>query len=362
MRLHEVVETVTADEPPLGRSIEIDEIVSAGRRAERRRKGGFAMAGAAALVAVVAGGAFALPAHDDTTTATTAVGTAGPTAVTSPPFSFTFGAYDAGRLHVQNPTDVSAAYQVATITVDGAPSGAYASLTVYQPGAFNEASLTNATTVTVDGQAVLQATLLADGKPRTDADRGDKAIAWQYATGAWAVVKSLSTDADNPSFTDLTALIAGFKPNTSPAPAVLPFTMAYLPAGYTAVDVAEHSLPGWDSITGSNGTVYGGAIFARNAPATGLSDPYLDLPGSFTITVSSLAATGQKPPPIDASHKCTNADAATSCTYSIVTGTTLLSVTGNLPIAEKTQVAKSIKLADLTDETTWTPATKLLHP
>ncbi|GAA2511664.1 hypothetical protein [Winogradskya humida] len=354
MRLHELVDTVTADEPPMGRGIDIDGIVSAGRRAERRRKGGFAMGGAAVLVAVVTAGAFALPSHDTTTATTTATAAA----ETSSPFSFTFGAYDAGRLHVQNPTDVSGAYQVATIKIDDAPSNAYGSLTVYQRGAFNEASLANATTVSVNGQTVLQASLLADSKPRT----GDKAIAWQHADGAWAVVKAFSTDADNPSFADLTALIAGLEPNSSPNPAVLPFTMGYLPAGYTAVDVAEHSLPGWDSVTGSDASVYGGAIFARNAPATGLSDPYLDLPGSFTITVSSLAESAQKPPPIDAAHKCTDADAATFCTYSIITGTTLLSVTGNLPIAEKTRVAKSIKLADLTDEATWTPASKLLQP
>lgn len=81
MQLPEVVDRVTADEPPLGRSV--DEIVSAGRKAERSRRAGFAAAGAAGLLAVVAAGAFAMPPHH-------AGPDTGAAAAESAPFSVTF--------------------------------------------------------------------------------------------------------------------------------------------------------------------------------------------------------------------------------------------------------------------------------
>ncbi|TBL23888.1 hypothetical protein EYA84_31885, partial [Verrucosispora sp. SN26_14.1] len=57
-QLHEIVAAVTVDEPPMSRSV--DQIVTAGRKAERRRRAGFASAGAAGLVAAVVAGTFAL--------------------------------------------------------------------------------------------------------------------------------------------------------------------------------------------------------------------------------------------------------------------------------------------------------------
>ena len=60
MQLHDLVDAVTGDEPPLARTV--DDIILAGRRAERRRRAGFASAGAAGLVAVAVAGAFLLPA------------------------------------------------------------------------------------------------------------------------------------------------------------------------------------------------------------------------------------------------------------------------------------------------------------
>jgi hypothetical protein len=59
MRFHEVVDAVTAEEPPT--RLTVDYIVGAGRRAQRRRRTAFASAGAAALAAVVAAGVFVLP-------------------------------------------------------------------------------------------------------------------------------------------------------------------------------------------------------------------------------------------------------------------------------------------------------------
>ena len=43
-------------------------------------------------------------------------------------------------------------------------------------------------------------------------------------------------------------------------------------------------------------------------------------------------------------------------------GDTEIVVSGGLSTAEKTKVAQSMKLADVTDDSTWIPATKALQP
>src|SRR4051794_18888026 len=100
MQLRELVDTVTADEPPMAHSV--DDIVAAGRRAERRRRTGFASAGAAGLVAVAVAGAFMLPsagAEQNTTAKPGIAGTASKGGdvrwADAGPFTFTFRGYDA---------------------------------------------------------------------------------------------------------------------------------------------------------------------------------------------------------------------------------------------------------------------------
>src|SRR3954468_15574034 len=124
MRLHEIVDVVTADEPPLAHTA--DDIVAAGRRAERRRRARFASAGAAGLVALAVAGAFALPSPGGKRTRSTNAGVAGTASKaaearwgTAKPFTFTFQGYDAGRFHVQDPIVASTAYQIASIYEDG---------------------------------------------------------------------------------------------------------------------------------------------------------------------------------------------------------------------------------------------------
>lgn len=350
MQLHEVVDAVTADEPPMGTGV--DEIVTAGRKAERNRRAGFATAGAAGLVAIAVAGAFALPSHN----AGPGVDAAAAPVATTARFSFTFGAYDAGKLHVQKPTDVSGAYEVAAIKVNGGKEK-YGSLTVYQPGAFDIASIKKSRTVTVGGHQVVDASLTVDKK--------DKVIAWQYKSGAWAVVGSFSDTAADPSFADLAGLVAGFKPSSSPAEVVLPFTLGYLPAGYTAVEASEHSAPGWDSSLGDVNGDLGGATFTQQAaPTTGLAYPYQDkdLPGGFTVRVSSLGATGQTAPTAESLREKCELTPKKPCPAVVIHGDTEIVVSGGLSTAEKTKVAQSIKLADVTDDSTWIPATRALQP
>jgi len=394
MQLHEIVDAVTADEPPLTHTA--DDIVAAGRRAQRRRRAGFASAGAAGLVAVAVGGVFALPSVGGRQPATTEPGGAGTASKAAEaqwgaaePFTFTFQGFDAGKFHVQNPIVVSTAYQIASVYEDGrttndkpvSPDEAtgqgkdkkagggdptiFAYLTVYRPGAFNPAGVKGGKSLTVAGHKAVEATLPAGLDPKNAIVPGNKELAWEYTDNAWAVVTSIS-DADDPSFEDLTALVTGLKPST-PQPAKLPFTVGYLPSGYQPVQTGTHAMPGLDGIASAREGDFGGATFARPAPATtGLTAPFDSggsmIKGSFNIFVSPSGNSNQK-----AQAGKTKCYANGFCNVWSADGKVQVQVSdegtgANLSKTELTRIAQSIKVADVTDEATWTPAATALQP
>lgn len=394
MQLREVVDVVTADEPPLAHTA--DDIIAAGRRAERRRRAGFASAGAAGLVAVAVAGAFALPAAGGKQHATTDLGAAGtsPKAsaapwVTAAPFTFTFQGYSAGRFHVQNPIVASTAYQIASVYEDGRTTNdkpdtspasgqgevkkagggnptVYAYLTLYRPGAFDPAGIKNGTSLTVAGHKAVEATLTVALDPNNATAPGNKELAWEYGDNAWAVVTSISSDAADPSFADLTALVTGLTPGT-PTPAKVPFTVGYVPTGYQLVQTGTHAQPGLAGIAAAREGDYGGATFARPAPATtGLSAPFDSgvsvVPGSFTITVTPSQNSSQK-----AQAGKTKCYPNGFCNVWSADGKVQVQVgdegTGaKLTETELTRIAHSVTVADATDEATWTPAAKVQQP
>ena len=395
MQLHEMVDVVTADEPPMAHTA--DDIVAAGRRAERRRRAGFASAGAACLVAVAVAGAFALPAAGGRQTTTTNAGTTGTASKageaqwgTAEPFTFTFQGYDAGKFHVQNPIVASTAYQIASVYEDGrttndkpvSPNQAtgqgkgktagvgdptiHAYLTVYRPGAFDPSGIKNGKSLTVAGHKVVEATLPVGLDPKNPTDPGNKELAWEYTGNAWAVVTSISGDSDDPSFADLTALVAGLKPST-PEPAKLPFTVGYVPSGYQPVQTGTHALPGLDGISAAREGDYGGATFARPAPATtGLTAPFDSgdgmIKGSFNIFVTPSQSSNQK-----AQAGKTECYANGFCNVWSADGKVQVQISdegtgAKLPATELTKIAHSIKVADVGNEATWTPAATALQP
>ena len=401
MQLHEIVDAVTADEPPLAHTA--DDIVAAGRRAVRRRRAGFASAGAAGLVAVAVGGVFALPSAGGPPTVTTEPGAAGTASQaaeaqwgTAEPFTFTFQGYDAGKFHVQNPIVASTAYQIASVYMDGRttndkpvspdeaaanekaaqdkikgkPVGGgdptiYAYLTVYRPGAFNPSGIKGGKSLTVAGHKAVQANLPAGLDPKHEILPGNKELAWEYTNNAWAVVTSIS-DANDPSFEDLAALVPGLKPST-PQPAKLPFTVGYLPSGYQPVQIGTHAMPGLSGISTAREGDYGGATFARPAPATtGLTAPFESsdgmIEGSFDIFVTPSGNSNQQ-----ARAGKTKCYGNGFCNVWSADGKVQVQVSdegtgANLSEAELTKIAQSIKVADVTDEATWTPAAKALQP
>lgn len=403
MQLREFVDAVTGDEPPMTRTA--DDIVVAGRRAQRRRRAGFASAGAAGLVAVAVTGAFLLPipgdGRDTSITAATAGDAGWPEAT---PFTFTFKGYDAGTLHVQDPIVASTAYQIASVYSDGHTAndqpmtrqeveeqgaaflrnrengkpGLWAYLTVYRPGAFDPTKIKDGTNVTVAGRRAVQATLPVGLAPQRPVDGGNKLFAWEYAENAWAAVTSYSGDKATPSFEELGGLVEGLKPSR-PTPALVPFTVGYLPDGYVPLQIGTHATAGLGGIAAARAGDYGGATFTRSAvPSTGLTAPYDATEGGikdgFHISVIPSSSADQTPKP--GVTKCYDVPDRPGwdgllpnswCQFWSADGTVVLEVSaagrGNqLPRAELEKIAKGITVADVADESTWTPATDALRP
>ncbi|MBL7253905.1 hypothetical protein [Paractinoplanes lichenicola] len=394
MQLHEFVDTVTADEPPLSRSA--DDIVRAGRRQQQRRRAGFASAGAAGVVAVVVAGAFALPSPGTDQQTPNADAPAAPpvkaaTWTDAPPFTFTFQGFKAGKFQVQDPIVASTAYQIASVYMDGAESNdkpstdsgeeltqeqllerkknakptLYAYLTVYRPGAFDPAGIRNGKSTTVNGQRAVQAMLTAGLDPTNAADPRNKLLAWEYTANAWASVTSISSRESSPSFADLGALVEGLKPGTA-KPATLPFTVGYVPAGFQPVQTGTGAMPGLDGIASARGGDYGGATYAKPAPApTGLSAPFdqateAGIPGSFSIYVTPSSNSNQK-----AKAGQTACYPNGFCNVWSADGKVQVQVSNqetgaNLPEAELKKIARSIKVADVKDRSTWHPAAQAL--
>ncbi|MEU7840080.1 hypothetical protein AB0B39_03830 [Micromonospora sp. NPDC049114] len=411
MQLHEFVDAVTGEEPPMARTA--DDIIAAGRRAERRRRAGFASAGAAGLVVVAVAGAFVLPTlgAERNTPAPVGAATSKLAAATwsdAAPFTFTFQGYDAGTLHVQDPIVASTAYQIASVYSDGHTSndkplteeeaaalgGAteqdkkkaaggkpslWAYLTVYRPGVFDPAKIKDGTDVTVAGRRAVQALLPVGLDPRNDADAGNKLFAWEYADNAWAAVTSISSDEATPSFENLGGLVEGLKP-TKPTPALVPFTLGYVPGGYAPLQIGSHAMPGLSGIAAARAGDYGGATYTKPAaPTTGLSAPYDTVEGAikdgFHIFVTPSTSSNQSPEA--GATTCHNVsdqrgqDAGTGdggfCNVWSADGKVVVQVStsglGNgLPRAELEKIAKGITVADVGNESTWTPAADALQP
>jgi hypothetical protein len=337
---------------------------------------------------------FALPS-DGRPTVPTRPATAGAASKAAPaewaaaePFTFTFQGYDAGRFRVEDPIVASTAYQIArvyktaqsttekpaspppTTTVKGKVIGGepsfYSYLTVFRPGAFNSAGIRGGKTLTVAGHQAVRANLPVGLDPKSPIDPGNKLLAWEYADNAWASVTSISSDADDPSFEELTALVAGLKPST-PRPAKLPFKVGYLPGGYQPVQIGTHALPGLSGISGARDGDHGGATFARPAPATtGLTAPFDGGPsmikGSFDIFVTPSRNSNQ---PAQAGRtKCYPNGFCNvwSADGKVQVQVSLQGTGAKLPEAELKRIAQSIKVADVTDEATWTPAATALQP
>lgn len=388
MQVHEIVDLVTSDEPPL--RYDTDSIVNAGRRRQRRRRAGWAGAGVFATVALVMGataGVSALTDNHPATAPQVAAASPAPTLAAvaqfpapADPFTFTFAGYDAGKFHVQNPIDASGAYQIASVYETGrvtndhsvtppknppvqATPMLYGYLTLYRPGAFNPNGIVGGHRTTVDGHEAVAAS-----GPGETADITHVTLAWKYTNNVWAVVDTFSNSYTDPSAQDLTQLVNGLQPST-PVPAAVPFRTSYLPAGYKLIETGTQAMPGLNGIAFARGGDYGGAIFAKPAlPTTGLTQPYggvdgADLPGSFEIFVvpngnsNQRLKNGQTPPaePVCEHGFCNLWNADGSVQIQVSSG-------GRLSNSEMSKIAKGVHLADVKNPSTWPAASTALKP
>ncbi|MDY7091183.1 MAG: hypothetical protein SYR96_39655, partial [Actinomycetota bacterium] len=237
----------------------------------------------------------------------------------------------------------------------------------YRPGAFDPSGIKDGKNTTVGGRQAVQATLPVGLEAGNPTDPANKLLAWEYTANAWATVTSVSSRAESPSFADLNALVGGLKPS-KPTPAALPFTVGYVPAGYQPVQTGTHALPGLNGIAMARGGDYGGATYAKPAPATtGLSAPFDEateagIKGSFSIFVTPSGNSNQK-----ARAGQTACYDNGFCNVWSADGKTQIQVSNqdtgaNLPESELKKIARSVKLATVTDETTWHPAAEALKP
>jgi hypothetical protein len=287
-------------------------------------------------------------------------------AVPTQPFTFTFGPYDVGRLHVDRPRVVSTAYEIAPVTLSGQTQGKtqtqgnqrlYAYLVLYRPGAYQSTGVQN---LTVNGRPAVES------RPRDGVNH--RRLAWQYADNAWATLDSFG-DPDTPSAQDLRDLAAGLRP-AQPAAARIPFRMSYVPAGFRPVVVGSHVMAGLDGIAGVDEGDFGGAIFAKPAPrATGLTEPWNEtggtgIPGSFEIFIVPNANSNQALKPGEArpaQPRCIKR----LCNAWSADGKVNIQVASegdSLPEVEMIKVLNGITLADLTNDSTWPEAATATAP
>lgn len=364
--MQDLVELATSEPPPPRYGV--DEIVESGQRVQRRRRLSWMASGAAAVVVL---GVAAVPTlamnRGDQLQPGAPVAAAEPVPGTAAPFTFTFGGYRVGKLRVEQPIDVSTAYQLASVYADGLTSndkaadpGApqakgsqakdlYAYLTVYRAGAYDPSKLTGARQVTVGGRTGLE---VSDEWHGWAARR---ILAWEYNTGAWAVLQASSGDAAFPSATDLRDLAAGLR--AAPAAAAkVPVTLRYLPAGYRLDEVSMHAMPGLNGIAAARDGDYAGLLFSNPAqPTTGLTQPFggdegTDPPGSFQIFVVPSANSNQRPSP--------GVTCGAGFCNRWVDGTNIqVSSGGRLPDGEMRKILEGATLANVKDPGTWTVVT-----
>ncbi|WP_238432779.1 hypothetical protein [Micromonospora tarensis] len=260
----------------------------------------------------------------------------------------------------------------------GGKPNLWAYLTVYRPGVFDPAGIKDGTDVTVAGHRAVRATLPVGLDPLKPTEVGNKLFAWEYADNAWAAVTSVSSDEATPSFEDLGGLVEGLKPS-KPTPALVPFTVGYLPGGYLPLQIGTHALPGLSGIATARAGDFGGATYTRPAaPTSGLTAPYDAAEGAirdgFHIFVTPSTSANQAPEP--GVTKCYSGSDRRDrkgpagggfCNIWSADGTVVLQVSavglGNqLPRAELEKIAKGIRVADVRDESTWTPAADALQP
>jgi hypothetical protein len=222
----------------------------------------------------------------------------------------------------------------------------------------------------VAGHRAITALLPAGLDPQQPPVPGNKLLAWEYAAGAWAVVTSQSNSAAEPSFAELETLAPGLRPGDA-RPATLPFTVGQVPGGYQPVQVGSHAAIGLGGINLARDGNYGAVEYAvQTPPTTGLTKPWEQgaqtrrrgtppRPGDLRISVIPSGTAN-----VAAERGQTRCFSWHACNVWSADGTVLVEVSSgtDLSDAELTRIARSVTVADVANDRSWTPAAKAVRP
>ena len=160
----------------------------------------------------------------------------------------------------------------------------------------------------------------------------------------------------------------------------MPLTVGYLPAGYLPLQTGTHAMPGLIGIATARAGDSGGATYIRPAaPTSGLTAPYDAVEGGIRdgIHIFVLPSTSANQSPEPGTTRChqvpkrrvreAGLTIGDFCNVWSADGTVVLQVTATgvgdtLPSTELEKIAKGITVADVGDESTWTPAATALRP
>ena len=217
-----------AQDPPPPR-YDVEDVVRAGKRRQRRRRTGWAVGAALAVAVAVTVPQIVThpPRRVQPVTPTPSVTTAGkPRAI-----NFTFGGYTTGRFSVSTPFRWTLAGMSAEIRKKGGdPASPEGILTVYHPGVADpiaaEKGVKRTTTSPIGGRPAYFGT-----------DQGGfPMLVWQYAADASAVVAPRSAGPGGYAMTkaEMRQVAAAFHLGNA-TPVVVPFRMTVVPPGYRLV-------------------------------------------------------------------------------------------------------------------------------
>lgn len=238
--MRELLAAAHGGEPPMRHTT--DDFVGGGRRRRTRRR--MTWAGSAAGTVLAMAAVTVVPQMIIGTRTVVPTGQA-VMFYTATAFNQTISAYAVGDIRVSDPVNLTPGYQQSRISRVGDTKQyehaegqveqvqvSHSVLTVYRTGIFDPAQFGDAEQVTVGS---------ASGRYSAD----DRALAWQYATGAWAVIRSGSGDL---SKADMLRLAEAMR--TAPErPATLPWRMTYLPPGY---HLSSMGVTSDDELTGAH--------------------------------------------------------------------------------------------------------------
>ncbi|GIJ50326.1 hypothetical protein Val02_72120 [Virgisporangium aliadipatigenens] len=355
MRVSDVVEAATSEAPPLRRSVE--DIVAAAQRHQRNRRirwsaGVMSVVTLLGLIGVAGSPGWKLwPATGPNVIASRQAEVAEPVPSASSErekhhdFVFTFEGYPAGRLTVRNPTVVTPLYQTAkvikTFGYGGPVVNAY--LTAYRPGVY-------------DIDAVDGAEMTVSG---SRAKRTERTLAWEYVANAWAVIEVRKGSPETPTTEDLTAVAEGFRLGAA-SPARVPFTMSYLPDGFTPLMVFSQPLaatPGVSSTTIEYQGEYGGITFGRSMPTGRLIEPWGQSGGNpLSHQAIGLAVLPAPNPPTHTNGTSpTCSEDGLTCSILTPDGKATIEVSTDLTAYRSalTKILEGLRLGTVTDTYTW---------